>query len=101
SEELDRIAAAITSQPGGIGIEALLERLDAPLSRRTLQRRLATLVAQGRIQATGEGRAARYRSVHRVGIADSQLVNLASPASIEIYVPTSPESRDIRAQIDR
>lgn len=50
-------------------------------------------------QATGEGRAARYRGVHRVSGANSQQNHIASPGSIDIDVPTAPESREIRVQI--
>jgi hypothetical protein len=45
----------------GIGeIEKAFKGLGLPLNRRTLQRRLALLEKQGRIQIVGAGRATRY-----------------------------------------
>ena len=58
-QELDQLVARIAASDGGIGIDALLQALGNHLQRRTLQRRLASLVAQGRIQTVGEARAVR------------------------------------------
>lgn len=52
-----------TGRSDGVGAEALLQALGPSMQRRTLQRRLAELLAQGRIQKQGEARAVRYRSV--------------------------------------
>jgi hypothetical protein len=57
------IETVLAAQPGGWGIgeiEKALEDRGLLLNRRTLQRRLALLEKQGRIQIVGAGRATRY-----------------------------------------
>ncbi len=61
-QELDFLAALIGAEPDGLGIDALLQQLGAGWQRRTLQRRLALLAKQERLQLQGVGRAVRYRS---------------------------------------
>jgi fido (protein-threonine AMPylation protein) len=101
--ELDQLVALIAAQADGLGIEAIQSQSNS-LTRRTLQRRLALLVAQGRIQRLGEARAVRY-----VYIFDRQAIQGAvsahedgvdtMQASGEVYVPTSPESEEIKAYV--
>jgi len=55
--ELDQLVALIAAQPDGLGIDAITQSQGNSLTRRTLQRRLALLVAQGRIRMLGEARA--------------------------------------------
>lgn len=99
-EELERIAALVASHHDGIGLEALIRALPEPPPRRTLQRRLATLIDQGRIEARGEGRGLRYFAVtHRITAADSVQQSTSSGGSIEIYVPLSAESQALRASV--
>jgi hypothetical protein len=83
--ELAQLYAFIARHESGIGIEALSQLL--PMSRRTLQRRLLQLVEQGRILASGEGRAVRY--------------TVAEPGAggAEIYVVTSPEGKEIKQYV--
>jgi hypothetical protein len=57
----DQIVAAIARYPGGIGMEGLLQELGEGVARRTLQRRLETLLQQRRIASEGSGRGVRYR----------------------------------------
>ena len=59
--ELDRLVELIRIAPDGVGIDALAQQLGTPLHRRTLQRRLALLVSQDRIEMLGDRRTARYR----------------------------------------
>jgi hypothetical protein len=59
STELDQLAALIAAQPDGLGIDAIAKLQGNHLTRRTLQRRLALLTKQGRIQMLGEARAVR------------------------------------------
>lgn len=61
TQELDRLVEVIGTGPDGVGIETIEQALGTPLHRRTLQRRLALLVAQQRIEMLGERRTARYR----------------------------------------
>ena len=60
STELDKLAALIAAQPDALGIDAIAKLQGNHLTRRTLQRRLALLTKQGRIQMLGEARAVRY-----------------------------------------
>jgi hypothetical protein len=59
STELDQLAALIAAQPDALGIDAIAKLQGKHLTRRTLQRRLALLTKQGRIQMMGEARAVR------------------------------------------
>jgi hypothetical protein len=60
------LVARVRDFPGGVGVDELLEAMkaagEAPV-RRTLQRRLAALVADGRIVRSGRGPASRYQSL--------------------------------------
>jgi hypothetical protein len=98
--ELDQLVALIAEQPDGLGVEALLSALGGNMQRRTLQRRLALLVAQQRIQTRGGARAMRYV----VPLVNHGGANLQAPSptlqfSAEAYVPTSPEGREIKAYV--
>ncbi len=99
--ELDQLVALIAAQPDGLGIEAIAQALGDSLKRRTLQRRLATLVAQGRIQMQGEARAVRYvRKPQRVtGFLSAHEAADSVQAVAEVYVPTSPEGEAIKAYV--
>jgi hypothetical protein len=59
AEELDALAAAVAASPGGLDIGELQQVLPH-VPRRTLQRRLALLVREGRLVSSGRGRATRY-----------------------------------------
>lgn len=98
--ELDRLVEIISSQRAGMGIDALLRVVGEDVPRRTLQRRLATLVAQGRIQTKGESRALRYLSVPLVKSGISYPSVLSRHYEVreldEIYPPLSPEAEEIK-----
>lgn len=96
--ELDQLLALIAAQPDGLGIEAIAQALGDRLKRRTLQRRLATLVAQGQVLMQGEARAARYVRTAQ-GVAALQAPMGAVEALGEPYVPTSPEGEAIKAYV--
>ena len=99
SQELDHWIARIASAPGGMGIDELLQAHDNTLQRRTLQRRLASLVAQGRIQRVGEARAVRYRVAPNVANASLTAPKATLHATGEAYVPTSAEGEAIKALV--
>jgi predicted nucleotidyltransferase len=61
NSELDAICRAVTRFPDGASVEDIRGELDIDLPRRTLQRRLALLVEQGRLLPEGAGRGCRYR----------------------------------------
>jgi Fic family protein len=60
-EEFVPIIRVVATFPDGAAIEDIIGALAKPPARRTLQRRLATLVAQNRLSAVGGGWARRYR----------------------------------------
>lgn len=90
-QELDKLVALIGAEPAGIGMDALAKQLGGAQQRRTLQRRLALLVAQQRIEMIGERRAARYRR-------RPQAANHGK-ATTPDYVPVSPAGAEIRAYV--
>lgn len=97
AEELDAIVCAVSRYPGGVRIDALSTLPDIDLSHRTLQRRLAQLVASGRLVKVGVGKAVQYKS-------PSFSLNLPLPGStqdtsIEAYIPVSPEGEEIRSYV--
>lgn len=98
--ELDRLVELVTKQPNGVAIEALLQALGGRVQRRTLQRRLALLVKQQRIQILGGGRSARYvQPLANRGEAELQAPSPAAHATAQAYVPTSPEGEEIKAYV--
>ena len=102
SHELDQLVELISSHHEGVGIDALLQAIGDTMPRRTLQRRLALLVEQGRIQTRGESRALRYIQAPRVIKVSVQAhVDAKNQASSEAYIPTSPEGEEIKAHVCR
>ena len=99
--ELDQLVALIAAHADGLGIDAITQSQGNSLTRRTLQRRLALLVEQGRIQSVGEARAVRYvctppaikafLSAHDNGDT--------LQATAEVYPPVSPEGEEIKAYV--
>ncbi|MEJ7686820.1 MAG: Fic family protein [Variovorax sp.] len=96
SAELQAILDLVAAHRTGVGVEALHEALQRALSRRTLQRRLAALIEQGRLVSEGAGRASKYRlPVTRIA-ASSVLEPVVQRATTENYVPISAEGEEIR-----
>lgn len=95
--ELDQLVDLISPHPYGMGIEAIARVLGDSLQRRTLQRRLAALVAQGRIQMLGEARSVRYRIPGYPPAPRAVAASVQEPA--EAYVPTSPQGEEIKAYV--
>lgn len=99
-QELEHLTALISGHPDGIGIDAISAALGGAIPRRTLQRRLALLVEQGRLQALGQARSVRYLRARRViEVAANESAGAADRASAGIYVPTSPESEEVKAYV--
>ncbi len=59
--ELTTIHGLVKQLPAGASFEDIRRKLNIESSRRTLQRRLALLVEQGRLVLEGRGRGSRYR----------------------------------------
>lgn len=98
-EDLDKIAELIGRHPAGIGADAISRELGNATARRTLQRRLATLVAQNRVKAEGEGRALKYRLAPVTATAHIVCEPATTEGTVEVYVPTSPEGDEIKAYV--
>lgn len=88
---VDAILDRLADNPQGMGLDHLARDLNETLSRRTLQRRLAALLAAGRIVKSGEGRAIRYKLA---------FPSEKSPQD-KAYIPMSSEGETIRALIRR
>jgi len=100
--ELDRLVELISEHQDGLGIDAIAQQLDNTLLRRTLQRRLAMLVAQGQIQMLGEARLVRYVCPPPIvkGVLTAQEEAGDTMRAVgEVYVPTSPEGAEIKAYV--
>jgi hypothetical protein len=93
------IEAEIARHPNGVGTDALRIVLADIVSRRTLQRRVASLVEQRRICAEGDGRAIKYRLAPIIGTANIVLKPVTMQASGEVYVPTSPEGEEVKSYV--
>lgn len=98
-QELDQIADLIANYPEGIGMDKLAQVAGGKLPRRTLQRRLATLIEQKRILTKGEGRAIKYRPTLNTGTVNAVLEPLTMQASGEAYVPLSLKGEEIKAYV--
>ncbi len=97
AEELDSIVSVVSRYKDGVRIDTLMALPDIELGQRTLQRRLAQLVATGRLVKEGTGKAVQYK-------LPSFSLNLTLPdikpdVTIEAYIPVSPEGAEIRNHV--
>ena len=84
----ERLIGHIANHPGGTGVDELLRLLKGEVSRRTLQRRLSTLVKTVRLISEGAG--------------PSTLYLLPKPSELEEnYVPLSPSGAEVRRLVRR
>jgi len=86
----DKLIALIAASPEGLGMEALEAAFPAT-PRRNLQRLAATLVAQGRLHASGGGRARRYR------VAADAAPTLQRTLADDSGIPLTSEAAGVRA----
>jgi hypothetical protein len=99
SEELDQLAGIIGRFPDGAALDQIAAAMGEGLSRRTLQRRLADLIRQGRVTSGRERRAFKYRLAPVTGTLEGTLPGVRVEARGEVYVPTSPESAEIKTYV--
>ncbi len=98
--ELDAICTAVARFPNGAAIEDIAMTLGGDLPLRTLQRRIAALVAAGRLTAVGSARARRYHpAAPAFTIPATGSGKVSSPE--ELYLPISMEGEDIRRSVRR
>ena len=86
---------SIQATPKGLSISTILAR-HSGLARRTAQRWLNHLVAEGRIKVVGAGRAQRY-----VVAAAASMLPAVSQDGFSESIPLSADSRDILAYVDQ
>ena len=95
TDQLNQIAKLIANNPQGVGFESVANAI-TNISRRTLQRRLATLVQQQRLTTTGVGRALKYfvplSTTERPSDDNCRI-------EAEVYVPLSVEAQDIKRYV--
>ncbi len=101
-EELEAIVQAVARAESAVSIEDIAAALPE-LPRRTLQRRVAALVEQGRLVQVGRARASRYRVPERKGkVFDADTTE--GPVirdEAEAQLPVSEEGKSIRQIIRR
>ncbi|MDQ6738780.1 MAG: Fic family protein, partial [Gemmatimonadota bacterium] len=110
--ELDSLVVLAGEFPRGAAIEELFAQIGTSVSRRTLQRRLAALVAEGRLVTAGEGRALKYdlpgptnaatgiaKGAATANVTGSATLALTANATAEVYVPISPEATAIKRYV--
>lgn len=93
-KELEAIAQAVAKYPEGVKIEALLNS-GLGLRKRTLQRRLVKLVADGRLITEGEARALRYK-IAPVTLSGHVTATSTLTGTLEVWGPVSPEGQEIK-----
>lgn len=89
------LVKSIQASPKGLSVAAILAQHPG-LARRTVQRWLNELVAEGRIRALGAGRARRYIAAP-ITLAPTATREDAFPR----YIPLSADSRDVLAYVDQ
>ena len=82
--------------PGGLTLAELLAR-HPELARRTAQRRIARLIDEKRIVATGRGRTRRYFAAKPPPNPSST----ADEGAFPDHIPLAADSRDVLAYVDR
>ncbi|MBK7727226.1 MAG: Fic family protein [Gammaproteobacteria bacterium] len=99
SEEFDQIAEVVGRFPDGAELDEILGAIGGGLSRRTLQRRLADLIAERRVIGGREQKSFKYRLAPITGILEVTEESDRMEAQGEVYVPTSREGAEIKAYV--
>ena len=96
TEEFDTLLQVISGFPSGVSLREINTRLKIRLPLRTLQRRLASLVSQGRLHILGQGRSSRYQIPLKKDSRPSGLIQ-TKPSRI----PLSGDAEDIKKMVCR
>ena len=100
--ELDAVQQAVARFPEGAAIEEVSGVLAIKMPRRTLQRRLALLVEQKRLNIEGHGRGSRYKIPPvgvQVQVPTARLTINGHAPYVEIYIPVSSEAEAIKQAV--
>lgn len=101
-EEFDTLIRILGKFPDGASLEHIQNDREVVLSRRTLQRRLARLVEEKRLQIEGHGRGSRYRIPRReitVSPPAGVLSITGHAPTVEVYIPISAEGVAIKQAV--
>lgn len=99
SEEFDRIAEVVGRFPDGVALDEIWVAIGDGLSRRTLQRRLADLIAEGRVIGGREQKSFKYRLAPVTGTLEVTEARDRMEARGEVYVPTTSEGAEVKAYV--
>lgn len=97
--EFDAVLQAVARFPDGASLEDITGTLEIKFPRRTLQRRLALLVAQKRLAVEGRGRGSRYRASVILQPGAGRLVAHGHEPALEVYIPVSSEGKAIKQAV--
>lgn len=100
-KEMDTLLEAVARFPEGVSVAHIHASLPVPVPRRTLQRRLARLVEQGRLSVEGRGPGVRYRIRGVTGTMRGEIAPFRVQVFGEVYVPVSPEADAIKQAVRR
>ena len=98
SSELDVLVDIVGRHPEGVSVDDIARSPGVELSRRTLQRRVATLVRGGRLIPEGRGRGSRYRVPQHVAV-DVDPVEVSLDVRVEVGLPVSPEGESVKRAV--
>ena len=103
SSELDTLVEIVGRFPDGASVDDIARLPEIDLLRRTLQRRLATLVGGGRLIPEGRGRGSRYRVPQRVAVdvvpGVVSLGELTADVRVEVGIPLSGVGESIQREV--
>lgn len=101
--ELEAVVKVVAQFQSGAALEEIAASLQIDLPRRTLQRRLATLVEHKRLIVEGRARASRYRLPERKDRAVEAAVSdgIRISDEVDVQLPLSADGREIRRLIRR
>jgi Fic/DOC family len=99
--EVSRLLERIGRFSDGVGVDELQRALRHKLSRRTLQRRLAQLVTDKRLEMRGAGRQTTYRLPTLTASATLTEAADTVVAGVEVYVPLRADSESLKLQVRR
>lgn len=88
-DEFDELVEILARYPDGVSLQEILNTPSIQTHRRSLQRRIALLVKQGRIIVVGESRARKYKLPQEI---KKQIIE----SKKEYKIPLSPNSEEIQ-----
>lgn len=98
--ELEVIKLAVGRFSGGASIDEINGLLEQDIHRRTLQRRLAFLVAKNELILEGAGRGSRYRLTPvRLFPESAALTTKGFEPLVEVYIPISKQGEQIKQSV--